>query len=72
MIEPQFVLEFAVILLNAPAVSAPMGKLNTRFRVQADFPTVFHKAGTLDGVAYGSYRSTGVRVNAGIAIPFGK
>lgn len=49
-----------------------MGKLNTRFRVQADFPTVFHKAGTLDGVAYGSYRSTGVRVNAGIAIPFGK
>ena len=50
-------------------VSAPVGKGATRLRVQADFPTVFYGAGTTDGVTYASYRNTGIRVNAGIAIP---
>lgn len=53
-------------------VSAPLGKQRTRLRLQADFPTVFNKAGISDGVAYEAYRSTGVRVNAGVAIPFGR
>ncbi len=53
-------------------VSAPMGKGASRFRVQADFPTVFYKAATADDIAYAAYRSTGIRVNAGIAIPFGR
>lgn len=53
-------------------VSTPIANGNTRFRLQADFPTVFYRAGVFEGAAYDAYRKTGIRVNAGIAIPLGK
>ncbi len=64
--------ETSTAFMVGVGVSAPSGTRNTRLRIQADFPTVFYKAGTTDGEAYDAYRKTGVRVNAGIAIPFGK
>lgn len=63
--------ERSTAVMVGVGISAPIANRRTRIRVQADFPTVFYKAGAVDGVAYDAYRKTGVRFNAGLALPFG-